>query len=73
MRGPEEQEGDHQTWRWYASHGFSVVDVVETAFAFPSLPEAQRVLGFIMGRYCLAADSVRQCWIARACGVPRRR
>ena len=49
MRGPEEQEWDHQTWGWYASHGFSLVDVVETAFAFPSLSEAKRVLGFIFG------------------------
>ena len=50
MRGLEEQEGDHQTWRWYESHGFSLVDVVETAFAFPSLSEAERVLGFIFGQ-----------------------
>ena len=53
MRGPEEQEWDHQTWRWYESHGFSLVDGVETAFAFPSLPEAERVLGFIIGEKAL--------------------
>jgi SAM-dependent methyltransferase len=38
MRGPEEQEGDHQTWRWYESHGFTLVDAIETAF----LPIATR-------------------------------
>src|SRR5215208_2750449 len=53
MRGAEEQKGDYQTWRWYASHGFSLVDEVETAFAFPSLPEAERVLGFIFGEKAL--------------------
>jgi hypothetical protein len=47
MRGPEEQAGDHQTFRWYEAHGFSLVDVVRTAFVFPSLPEAERVLGFM--------------------------
>ena len=53
MRGPEEQEGDHQTWRWYESHGFSLIEVVDTAFAFPSLLEARRVLGFIFGEKAL--------------------
>jgi ubiquinone/menaquinone biosynthesis C-methylase UbiE len=53
MRGAEEQEGDYQTWRWYESHGFSLVDVVKTAFAFPSVPEAERVLGFIFGEKAL--------------------
>jgi len=53
MRGAEEQEGDYQTWRSYESHGFSLVDVVKTAFAFPSVPEAERVLGFIFGEKAL--------------------
>ena len=49
LRGPDEQANDHQTFLWYQSHGFDLVDVVESAFVFPSLPEAERVLGFIFG------------------------
>jgi ubiquinone/menaquinone biosynthesis C-methylase UbiE len=47
LRGPEEQAGDYQTFLWYQSHGFVLVDVVESAFVFPSLSEAERVLGFM--------------------------
>jgi ubiquinone/menaquinone biosynthesis C-methylase UbiE len=47
LRGPEEQANDFQTFRWYESHGFSLVDEVESAFVFPSLAEAERVLGFL--------------------------
>jgi len=49
MRGEEEQEGDRRIWYWYEAHGFELVEVVDTAFAFPSLSEAVRVLGFIFG------------------------
>ena len=47
LRGPEEQANDFQTFRWYESHGFSLIDEVESAFVFPSLAEAERVLGFM--------------------------
>ncbi len=47
LRGPEEQENDLQTFRWYQSHGFDLVDDVKSAFVFPSLTEAERVLGFM--------------------------
>jgi ubiquinone/menaquinone biosynthesis C-methylase UbiE len=47
LRGPAEQANDFQTFRWYESHGFSLVDEVESAFVFPSLAEAERVLGFM--------------------------
>jgi ubiquinone/menaquinone biosynthesis C-methylase UbiE len=47
LRGPEEQANDRQTVRWYESHGFRLVDEVESAFVFPSLAEAERVLGFM--------------------------
>jgi len=47
LRGPEEQANDLQTVRWYESHGFRLVDEVESAFVFPSLAEAERVLGFM--------------------------
>ena len=47
LRGPEEQANDFQTFRWYESHGFSLVDEIESAFVFPSLAEAERVLGFM--------------------------
>jgi ubiquinone/menaquinone biosynthesis C-methylase UbiE len=47
LRGPEEQANDLQTVRWYESHGFSLVDEVDSAFVFPSLAEAERVLGFM--------------------------
>ncbi|MBA2595119.1 MAG: class I SAM-dependent methyltransferase [Chloroflexota bacterium] len=49
MRGKEEQDGDHQTWLWYKSHGFRLVDVIDYAFEFSSLDEAKRILGFIFG------------------------
>lgn len=57
LRGPEEQAGDLQTVRWYESHGFSLVAEIESAFVFPSLAEAERVLGFMFeekGRRYLA-------------------
>jgi ubiquinone/menaquinone biosynthesis C-methylase UbiE len=47
LRGPEEQAGDLQTVRWYEAHGFDLVDVIDSAFVFPSLAEAERVLGFM--------------------------
>jgi ubiquinone/menaquinone biosynthesis C-methylase UbiE len=47
LRGPEEQAGDLQTVRWYQSHGFSLIDEIEAPFVFPSLAEAERVLGFM--------------------------
>ena len=47
LRGPEEQANDLQTGRWYESHGFSLVDEVESAVVFPSLAGAERVLGFM--------------------------
>jgi ubiquinone/menaquinone biosynthesis C-methylase UbiE len=47
LRGAEEQANDHQTFLWYESHGFSLVAEVESAFVFPSLAEAERVLGFM--------------------------
>ena len=47
LRGPEEQANDFQTFRWYESYEFSLVDEVESAFVFPSLAEAERVLGFM--------------------------
>ena len=47
LRGPEEQAGDYQTFRWYQSHGFDLVEVIKAPFVFPSLAEAQRVLGFM--------------------------
>jgi ubiquinone/menaquinone biosynthesis C-methylase UbiE len=47
LRGPEEQANDHQRFLWYQSHGFDLIDVVESAFVFPSLAEAERVLGFM--------------------------
>jgi ubiquinone/menaquinone biosynthesis C-methylase UbiE len=47
LRGREEQANDLQTFRWYEAHGFRLVDVVESAFVFPSLPQAERVLGFM--------------------------
>jgi hypothetical protein len=57
LRGTDEQANDLQTVLWYQSHGFSLVDEVESAFAFPSLAEAERVLGFMFeekGRRYLA-------------------
>jgi hypothetical protein len=49
LRGPEEQanDNDFQTFRWYESHGFSLVDEVESAFVFPALAEAERGLSFM--------------------------
>jgi ubiquinone/menaquinone biosynthesis C-methylase UbiE len=47
LRGPEEQANDLQTFRWYQSHGFELIDEVDSAFVFPSLAEAERVLGFM--------------------------
>lgn len=47
MPGTAEQDGDHQSGRWYAAHGFQLIERIATAFAFPSLAEAERVLGFI--------------------------
>jgi ubiquinone/menaquinone biosynthesis C-methylase UbiE len=47
LRGPEEQANDHQTFHWYLSHGFELIDTIEAPFVFPSLPEARRVLGFL--------------------------
>ena len=47
LRGPEEQANDFQTFRWYQSHGFSLVDEIQSGFVFPSLAEAERVLGFM--------------------------
>jgi ubiquinone/menaquinone biosynthesis C-methylase UbiE len=47
LRGPEEQANDLQTVRWYESHGFRLVSEVESAFVFPSLAEAKRVLGYM--------------------------
>jgi ubiquinone/menaquinone biosynthesis C-methylase UbiE len=47
LRGPEEQANDLLTVRWYESHGFRLVDVIEVPFVFPSLAEAERVLGFM--------------------------
>ena len=63
LRGPAEQAGDLRTYRWYQSHGFELVDVVKSAFVFPSLAEAERVLGFMFGekalRYLAAHPSPR--------------
>ena len=48
LRGPDEQANDHQTFRWYQSHGFDLIEEIEAPFVFPSLAEAQRVLGFMI-------------------------
>ena len=53
MRGDEEQAWDHQTRLWYESHGYEIFDTVDTAFVFPTLAEARRVLGFIFGEKAL--------------------
>ena len=47
LRGPDEQANDHQTFLWYQSHGFDLIEEIEVPFVFPSLAEAQRVLGFM--------------------------
>lgn len=47
LRGPDEQANDHQTFLWYQSHGFDLIEVITAPFVFPSLAEAQRVLGFM--------------------------
>jgi ubiquinone/menaquinone biosynthesis C-methylase UbiE len=47
LRGPKEQENDLQTFRWYQSHGFDLVDAIDAPLVFPSLAEAERVLGFM--------------------------
>jgi ubiquinone/menaquinone biosynthesis C-methylase UbiE len=47
LRGPEEQANDYQTFLWYQSHGFDLIEVIKAPFVFPSLAEAQRVLGFM--------------------------
>jgi ubiquinone/menaquinone biosynthesis C-methylase UbiE len=47
LRGPDEQANDHQTFLWYQAHGFDLIEVIKAPFVFPSLAEAQRVLGFM--------------------------
>jgi ubiquinone/menaquinone biosynthesis C-methylase UbiE len=47
LRGPDEQANDHQTFLWYQSYGFDLIEVIKAPFVFPSLAEARRVLGFM--------------------------
>jgi ubiquinone/menaquinone biosynthesis C-methylase UbiE len=54
LRGPDEQASDHQTFLWYQSHGFDLIEVIYAPFIFPSLAEAQRVLGFMFEEKALS-------------------
>jgi ubiquinone/menaquinone biosynthesis C-methylase UbiE len=47
LRGPDEQANDHQTFLWYQAHDFDLIEAIKAPFVFPSLAEAQRVLGFM--------------------------
>lgn len=49
MRGRTEVDSERGNYEFMLNHGFEHVDTIETAFLFPSLQEAKRILGFIFG------------------------
>jgi ubiquinone/menaquinone biosynthesis C-methylase UbiE len=53
MRGEKEARAERANYRFMLDHGFEHLDTIETAFVFPSLEEANRILGFIFGERAL--------------------
>jgi ubiquinone/menaquinone biosynthesis C-methylase UbiE len=49
MRGKAEQAWDRSVCTLLKGHGYEIAATVDTCFAFPTLEEAERILGFIFG------------------------